>query len=210
MKCPRCGKEASVWGRDLISGLCNECIKADARETTRQHIAQQEELARAAAELARAAHEQAVADSARQEQRVRDQVIEIKRSILRRLEGGLPVIIYHSIYLPVDSVVLDEPLNRQFGISNLFQLGLQGWEAIQVIHRTVGMGLKNTAFGSTTGVTWGGGSGGNVMGVYVLLRRTLGMSDVDVGADDELARVIQSHVSNPDLSQPGGVVQQTV
>lgn len=115
--------------------------------------------------------------------------------MLRRLESGRPVIVYQSIYMPVDSVVLDERLSPHFDVSGLFRMSLLGWEAIQIVPRTVGVALKNSSIGSTTGVTWGGGSGGNVAGVYVLLRKTLAPSDVTLDHDDELAEVIRSHIS---------------
>lgn len=186
-ECPRCGNDVSIWGRDLISGVCNNCAKAEAREAKRQRLAEQESMTLAA-------REQAEAEEARLEHRVRERILKIKQSMLHRLEARLPVIVYHSVYVPVDSVVLEEPLSRRFDIAGLFQLGLRGWEAIQVVPRTVGVGLKNTSIGSTMGVTWGGGSGGNVAGVHVLLQKTLGPSDVEPDPDDELGKVIRSHI----------------
>lgn len=186
-ECPRCGRDVSLWGRDLLSGVCNECIKDEARDAKRQKLAEQ-------AAITQTARIREEAEAARLEQRVRERILKIKQSMLRRLEAGLPVIVYHSIYMPVDSVLMDKPINQQFSLSGLFHLGLQGWEAIQIIPRTVGVGLKNTSIGSTMGVTWGGASGGNVAGVHVLLRKTLVPSDVDPDPDDELGKVIRSHI----------------
>lgn len=186
-KCPKCGNDISIWARDLISGLCLDCIQAPEREAEaarqeayRQAFLQQVELEQA--------------EKAKLEHRIRDRVHKLKQSMLRRLEAGQPVIVYHSIYLPVDSVLLDEPLNRQFSTGELFQMGLQGWEAILIVPRTVGVGLRNATFGSTAGVTWGGGSGGNVAGVHVLLQKRLETSDIQFEADDELSQLLRSHL----------------
>lgn len=149
-ECPRCGKDVSIWGRDLVSGVCNDCIKAEVREAKRQEAAKQ-------TAMTQAARDHAAAEAAKLEQRVCDRVVKLKQSMLRRLEAGLQVIVYHSIYLPVDSVLLDEPLSRQFDTAGLFQMGLQGWEAIQVVPRTVGVGLENTSLGSALGAGHGRG-----------------------------------------------------
>lgn len=50
-ECPSCGKDTSIWGRDLISGVCNECVKA--RKAAEQAAKAQSIQEREAAEAAR-------------------------------------------------------------------------------------------------------------------------------------------------------------
>ncbi len=111
-----------------------------------------------------------------------------------RLEAGHNVFLYETTYLPVDSVLLDEKLNSGFDIPQLRLMGVAGWEVMQVIPRTVGVGLKNTSIGSTMGTTWGGGSGGNVIGVYVILKKAVRLDEISDEPDDEIGSYIRSNL----------------
>jgi hypothetical protein len=93
-----------------------------------------------------------------------------------RLKAGQPIVIYKSIYIPVDSYVNDEQLGT-FDIRELQAAGLAGWEIVSTVPRTTGIGLKNTSFGSSMGTSWGAGIGGNILGVHVLLAKKVTSAD---------------------------------
>jgi hypothetical protein len=92
------------------------------------------------------------------------------KGLKRRIAAGDAVYLHESIYLPVDSRVVDEEVCRRFSIEPLSRLGIEGWEVVGIVPRTVGVGLTNRSVGSTMGESWGAGVGGNVVGVHVLLR----------------------------------------
>lgn len=75
--------------------------------------------------------------------------------------------LYRWIYIGVDSVMGDEVLGT-FDLTDLQDAGLDGWDVVAVIPKTIGITLTNM---STQGNTWGGGLGGNVAGVYVILSK---------------------------------------
>ena len=79
--------------------------------------------------------------------------------------------LYEDIYLPVDSQIVDEAINKDFSIGSLRRMGFDGWDVVAVIPRTFGIALTNTSFGSSSGETWGAGVGGNVVGVYIVLKK---------------------------------------
>jgi hypothetical protein len=83
------------------------------------------------------------------------------------------VLEFDCIYVPVDSVVDGEQLAPFFDISELQDRGIGGWDIAGVIPRTLGVSLKNETIGDITGyaTSYGGGIGGNVVGVHILLRR---------------------------------------
>jgi hypothetical protein len=152
-KCTRCGTSVGLFAK-----LCDNCkreIEIDRiRRINEQQVKKDAELAQA--ELHR-------------QEKLRKMVAEKKVEIRKQLESGQCVFLYHSLYLPVDSILLENNLSDVFDISLVQQLGLSGWEVINVVPRTMGVGLKNH-----TGVTvesWGGGVGGNIMGVHLILKK---------------------------------------
>lgn len=86
-----------------------------------------------------------------------------------QLELGLSSFVYSSVYIEVDSIVDDEPVG-EWNIDDLISWGLDGWQLVTSIPRTIGVALSNTSLGSTFGSTWGGGMGGNVVGAHLLLQ----------------------------------------
>ena len=66
-----------------------------------------------------------------------------------------------------------------FFLDDLVDWSHEGWEIVGIVPRTIGTALTNQASGSTFGETWGAGMGGNVVGVYVLLRFTINVADLD-------------------------------
>src|SRR5262245_41022563 len=116
--CPICGRDVSIWGRDLTSGVCKECTEA-------------QELAEGHRQRVRELREHAQLDE--HEKEVRVWIRKTKSRMLKRLNEGQPVFLYHSVYIPVDSVLMDEPVTPRFELYPLFKMGLAGWEAIQVV-----------------------------------------------------------------------------
>ena len=81
-----------------------------------------------------------------------------------------------------------------FDIGFLRHMGMNGWEIVGVIPRTIGVVTENSSFGSTIGTTWGGGSGGNVAGVHILLRKEVKLNQMDDSLDDELGRYLSVYL----------------
>lgn len=135
-------------------------------------------------------------EEAEQERRILSRISEIKDLAIKRISTGHPVFLYETTYVPVDSILLDEHLSRGFDIPKLRLMGLLGWEVVQVIPRTVGVGLKNTTIGSTMGTTWGGGSGGNVVGVHVILKRPLQHEEITADPEDEFGTYIRANLGS--------------
>jgi hypothetical protein len=132
----------------------------------------------------------------RLEERTQQRIVEIKGLMQTRLQARKPIFLYDSIYIPVDSILFDEQMSQGFDISVVRNLGFSGWEVVQVIPRTIGVGLKNTSFGSTMGDTWGAGSGGNVAGVHLVIKKSISIDDITDDMDDEVARYIRSNFCN--------------
>lgn len=101
------------------------------------------------------------------------------------VSNGRTGFLYRSVYVAVDSTV-NEELTGQFDITELQVLGLDGWEIVAVIPRTLGVALENSSLRPTFGRTWGAGLGGNVAGVHVLLRLAIDQAGLeDARADIE-------------------------
>ncbi|WP_145093168.1 hypothetical protein [Anatilimnocola aggregata] len=78
-----------------------------------------------------------------EEAEARSRVEAIKNRLQSRLREGHSVFLYDTVYLPVDSELLGEQMNIGFDIPGVRKLGLLGWEVVQVVPRTVGIGLEN-------------------------------------------------------------------
>ena len=126
-------------------------------------------------------------------ERVAERITQVKELMRARLQAGKNVFLYDSVYLPVDSTLLDETFSQGFDLSEIRGLGVSGWEVVQAIPKTIGVGLKNTSFGSTMGETWGGGSGGNIAGVHLVLKKPVKLDEITDDMDDEIADYIRSH-----------------
>jgi hypothetical protein len=90
-----------------------------------------------------------------------------------QFDSGSELKMYSSIYLEVDSLSDGQQLGT-FSIASLQAAGLQGWKVIATVPRTAGIGLANTqTSGFNTSTVWGGGMGGNVIGVYLILEKPI-------------------------------------
>lgn len=169
MVCKHCGGSTP----ENMSALLAE---AEVERQERERREAEEQVRRLAEEL-RARREQEKLRAEEIERRIEAWRAEIEKSGA----GSHDLTAYHSIYLPVDSIIMGKTV-ADFDISPLRAFGLMGWKIVAVIPRTEGEGLKNFSTGSTIGETWGAGMGGNVLGVHVLLERPIR------ALDDELRR----------------------
>jgi hypothetical protein len=177
-KCTRCGTSVGVFVK-----LCNRCKQEIEAERVRQL---NEQRGRNEAELAQA-------EKRRQEQ-IREMIAKQKTMIRKQLESGQKVFLYHSLYVPVDSVLLENNLADYFDISVVRNLGLSGWEVIQAVPRTVGVGLENYSAGGITSKSWGGGVGGNILGTHLILKKELNLTGIENDAEDELGSYLETHI----------------
>lgn len=162
MKCRTCNRKIGYFeqirgdGTIESTGDCPECT----------------EKKRKAEDAQRAEELQAERDRRIQEatDRVRKIRAELIDSIRMRVSSGGDVVVYDSVYLPVDSVLDRVHMHERFDLSPLILKGFDGWETVAVVPRTVGVALKNTIAGAIGAPeSFAGGIGGTVAGVYVIL-----------------------------------------
>jgi hypothetical protein len=175
-KCIRCGTSVGLFAK-----LCDKCKREIEIDQVRRISEQQ---AKKDAELAQA--------ELRRREQLRKMIAEKKAEIRKQLEFGQRVFLYHSLYLPVDSILLEKNLSNVFDILLVRQLGLSGWEVINAVPRTMGVGLKNYTGAALE--AWGGGVGGNIMGVHLILKKELTLSAIDNDPKDELGSYIETHI----------------
>ena len=132
----------------------------------------------------------------RLEQITIQKIIQIKTMLRARLESGKPAFLYDSVYVPVDSQLLDDEFASEFDVSFLRRLGLLGWDVVQAVPKTKGVGLENIGTDTLFGSKWAGGVGGNVMGVHIILKKTLSASDLTDDPDDETGEFIRNHLAD--------------
>jgi uncharacterized Zn finger protein (UPF0148 family) len=148
--CSVCGEKAG-FGKSI----CSNCDQK----------AQQEAVESAARRRA----EEAQAFAAEVQQKLGDW----RNYAKTQFDSGSELKMYSSIYLEVDSIADGDQLGT-FSIASLQAAGLQGWKVIAVVPRTVGIGLVNKeTSGFNTSTVWGGGMGGNVLGVYLILEKPI-------------------------------------
>lgn len=171
----------------------SEAVKAAKRIGVHPYKVSKDERATDEAISVERAKEQSIAS----ERYIHDRVKQIKEEMRDRLSNGNRVYLYDTVYIPVDSILLDEPLSIGFDIPELRRLGLLGWEVVQVVPKTVGVGITNSEHGHPNRPqSWGGGIGGNVTGVHVILKMELMMAALDDSADDELACYIRGNLES--------------
>lgn len=107
-----------------------------------------------------------------------------------QIKSGNNPNLFRWIYVQVDSLVTDNPIGT-FDITELQAAGLEGWDVVAVIPKTLGVGLTNI---STSGNSWGAGVGGNVMGVYIILSKELYDLDSERNVADA-KRVVSSLIA---------------
>jgi hypothetical protein len=132
----------------------------------------------------------------RLEQITIQKIIQIKTMLRARLESGKSAFLYDSVYVPVDSQLLDNEFASEFDVTFLRRLGLLGWDVVQAVPKTKGIALENIGTNTMFGSVYGGGIGGNVMGVHIILKKTLTASDLTDDPDDETGEFIRNHLAD--------------
>lgn len=155
-KCSNCGKPLGFLS---IGSACIDCQ----RLLEKQRLQEQTEIAKMQLVEKRKKEED-------RERAKREQIGRLKDLISARIARGQRVFLYHSIYVPVDSSVNGESMSNGFHIEALKGMGLNGWEIVQVVPRTVATVLENRNIASGN-VTFAGGLGGTVAGVHVMLKK---------------------------------------
>ena len=120
-------------------------------------------------------------------------IIKIKTLMRTRLESGKPAFLCDSIFVPMNSILDENNLADELNLSILRRLGLIGWDIVQGVPRTTGIGLKNEGTDALFGGKWGGGMGGNVMGVHIIIKKSLSAKDLTDDPADEVGEFIRSH-----------------
>lgn len=90
-----------------------------------------------------------------------------------------PLFLYQRVFRPVDSSVDKSLLAPSFTLDSVEELGMQGWQLVGIVPRTVGIALTNVSIGSISGNTWGAGMGGNIDGVYMVMQLTVTVENID-------------------------------
>jgi hypothetical protein len=109
-------------------------------------------------------------------QSARENLIEIisanrVSAYIEKLENGGKLFFYESALINVDAEI-ESDYQRVFSISSLKLLGLDGWDLITAIPKTLGVGLRNTSANGSH-QTWGGGIGGNIIGAHLILKKEI-------------------------------------
>lgn len=180
-KCIRCGKPLGLLS-GLFSNYCESCKNIIAQEKKSEQI----RIEREKNEKQRRQFEQFT----NYKVNLAKKTVQL---IKNRINDGEVLFFYRSVYLPVDSVVVAESVTSEFSIAGLSRLGFDGWDIVGTVPRTIGIGLTNVSYGSSSGTTWGAGVGGNIVGVHVLLKKEAS-TDHEV-SDDFLEKYIEENIS---------------
>lgn len=105
--------------------------------------------------------------------------------------GINPPLLFKWVEVSVPTEITDS-VQGNFDFAELQAAGLNGWQIHAVIPKTKGVGLKNENLNNFFNA-WGGGIGGNVVGAFVLLSKTLeNLDDADGQFAVELAESLQA------------------
>jgi hypothetical protein len=179
-KCATCGTEVSFFN---LERECDSCLEIRMDQLRAKQIARGvlkktpqnaelfENTMRREVERAEQAEHAELSKNTWIEQQVAEFTV--------KLSNDVPIYLFQRIYCPVDSRVHDEDLADGFYLEDMEELGADGWQIVGIVPRTIGIGLKNTSYGNTSGITWGAGMGGNVAGVYVLLQLNVTLANVN-------------------------------
>ena len=123
-------------------------------------------------------------------------IIKIKTLMRTRLKSGKPTFLCDSIFVPMNPIPDENNLADEFNLSILRRLGLIGWDIVQAIPGTTGIGLKNVGTDALFGEKGGRGIGGNVMGVHIIIKKSLSAKDLTDDPADEVGEFIRSHLND--------------
>jgi len=194
-KCPQCGYERTQKDNTFISAA--ECPKCGViYEKEEAYIAQKKKKIEDERERQEAEERRTLLIEMAKIERIKKHQEELQSQadvIGQRVESGQGAYIYESIYIPVDSIIDEKPVVPSFDITILKNLGLMGWDIVSVIPRTIGIALINqtVSIGNTGFKSWGAGMGGNVVGVHIILKKSLNPINKD-SLNQELISYIES------------------
>ena len=148
--CSSCGNKAG-----LLRSECETCEKK-----------------RLDGEKAKRAEADAAAEKERQ-----DLIRSEHERIIKDAKNGFNCFLHRSYYVSVDSSIAGSAIEIEpFSDYQVRLAGLEGWRVVGVIPHTYGEYLKNKdGFNSV----WAGGSGGNVLGAYVLMELEITPTNVE-------------------------------
>ena len=163
--CEDCGGKAG-----LLSKVCQSCL------SKRTELANQK---RAAENAKIEAERQAL-------------IAEEHKRILSDVQNGFPCFLYSSHYVAVDGILAGGNFQANvYDDANVKLAGLEGWKVVGVIPHTFGELLTNT---QGYNKIWAGGTGGNVVGAYVLMELALNQANVS-RLTDEIEEYLQRTVN---------------
>lgn len=185
-KCMKCGKPMGFFATTTICDGCSATMQTE-REQQRQ---------------------MALEEFNRQKESL---LLPKFKELKSEIENGKKIFLYDSIYIPVDSIVNEEALNEDFSINLLRKAGLQGWEFVGSIPRTLGVGLTNRVLGTgDTAISWGAGLGGNVTGVHIILKMEMSRQNLsDDFLMDYITRNIDSFLTANEIQMLSDILQKT-
>jgi hypothetical protein len=178
-KCSSCGNSSG-----LLSRLCDKCKEVEL------HVKNLKESAEQEAKLARISQQKLHDEKQSEEKKSRITALVTERdnfiasavnaqndAALSIIINGGSVNIFESIYIEVDSTVNSNNFVDEFNIGSIKKFGLNGWDFVSAIPRTVGVGLSNSTGPGNS--SWGGGMGGNVAGVHVIFRKSIDQRSIN-------------------------------
>jgi multidrug efflux pump subunit AcrA (membrane-fusion protein) len=172
----------------IFASFCDDC-NAQIQKEQEARIAEEKRQEEVSRQARAAAESQKLAEL----QRVRHEAITNRITALHtQVADGQRLFLYETLYLPVDSVVLEENIAPGFDLGALRELGLAGWEVVGVVPRTIGVALTNKTTELLGTVSYGGGVGGNVLGVHLLLRKEMTRATPE-SFSRELAPFVDTH-----------------
>jgi hypothetical protein len=143
--CERCGKNMGMFSFSSNCESCKATIEAEQQQRQAELLEERKK-------------------------RLHDAAILKAKEMKSKVQSGKKLVLYETVYLAVNSVVMNEQLCDAFDLGVLRKLGLDGWDVVAVAPRTLGTALTNVSYGSSMGQIWGAGLGGNVIGVHVILK----------------------------------------
>lgn len=123
----------------------------------------------------------------------KSRITPLRDAAIAKLSKGHRCFLYDSLHIPVDSLIHGKKVAPVFDLNAVRAAGMDGWEVIGVVPQTSGEVLQNISIGATMGNTWGAAMGGNVIGVHILLRKEVFLSDLDADGSDHLAAYLMKH-----------------
>lgn len=193
-KCTKCGKSIGFFA---TTSICDECSPTIIAESERLQSEREQQ------------RQMALEEFNRQKENL---LLSKFKELKSKIENGEQIFLYDSIYVPVDSIVNEEALNEDFSISILRKAGLQGWEVVGILPRTVSIGLTNRVLGAgDTAISWGAGLGGNVMGVHIILKMEMSRQNLsDDFLMDYITRNIDSFLTANEAQMLSDISHKTI